>query len=591
MAHVLPSASLAFAPKVSLRGSLTAGGGVADDDEGEESLFAINGTGTNGTATGTAAGKAGCCGLWPRGGVVCCGRRWGGGGGFGAHDIGFLGGLCLMSNNICGSAMVQLPGLNQQAGWVGPTLAFILVAAATTMSALLLARAIASLPGNARFGQRWEMGRVAQELLPRWAYLVTVFFLVASFIAQNISNIIVSAQSWDGIFLAAGGHTCALQMYPPTGGSPMVCIDGDNDNVVTDSPFGADAYVISAGYLLVLVATVPLSYLNLDDNIWVQVGGMALLVACVVVWVAQFIGLGLSSALMPPFATTASGGPTQYTSVLPTVLFNYGFVATTPSWLNEKSASTSTTRTLLASVGLATFLYLALGLFGGLSLAAFGTGADVLSVILEGGVPGMWEVSRVAAYVFPIVNLMASIPVFAVIVRYNLVNTGWLPVWAANLVAVGAPWALSLVFYAGNQLTDLINWSSALLFVPINLLIPVALYLASRAAAPPARAAVTDAAWSSSLSDTFTGGSAAGSGSGARRGVKEALLADTGDVGVDADADGDDSPPEDIHAVPAWWMACLPERTTARALFGFSILLGAASLGLQIYSQQQAGAS
>jgi hypothetical protein len=38
--------------------------------------------------------------------------------------------------------------------------------------------------------------------------------------------------------------------------------------------------------------------------------------------------------------------------------------------------------------------------------------------------------------------------------------------------------ALSILFYAGNQLTELINWSSAIAFTAVNLLIPFALYRA-----------------------------------------------------------------------------------------------------------------
>jgi hypothetical protein len=85
-------------------------------------------------------------------------------------------------------------------------------------------------------------------------------------------------------------------------------------------------------------------------------------------------------------------------------------------------------------------------------------GADILSVIvytlptLASG--PLVTASQIACYVFPIANLVTSIPVFAIIVRYNIVNTGILPLWAANVVAVALPWALSLFFYAGNQLTQ-----------------------------------------------------------------------------------------------------------------------------------------
>jgi hypothetical protein len=50
------------------------------------------------------------------------------------------------------------------------------------------------------------------------------------------------------------------------------------------------------------------------------------------------------------------------------VVFNYGFVATVPSWLNEKSPHVSPTETIWVAVGSATFLYIILGIFGALAL-------------------------------------------------------------------------------------------------------------------------------------------------------------------------------------------------------------------------------
>jgi hypothetical protein len=46
----------------------------------------------------------------------------------------------------------------------------------------------------------------------------------------------------------------------------------------------------------------------------------------------------------------------------------------------------------------------------------------------------------------------------------------------ANMFAVVFPWAVSVAFYAGNSLATLINWSSAILFVALNFLLPLMLY-------------------------------------------------------------------------------------------------------------------
>ena len=73
---------------------------------------------------------------------------------------------------------------------------------------------------------------------------------------------------------------------------------------------------------------------------------------------------------------------------------------------------------------------------------------------------------------------MTSIPVFSIIIRYNLLNNQIVnKVWA-NLFAVILPWLLSLLFYSANHLNALINWSSALFFVFVNAALPALLYMA-----------------------------------------------------------------------------------------------------------------
>ena len=348
----------------------------------------------------------------------CCARHRDGGASQhrdalgGAHDIGFIGGLCLLTNNILSTGMVQIPGLFQSAGWALPTLAFLLTGAWTCVCALLLARVMTHIAGNRSFEQRIEFANVLETYLPRWAFLAALFALVATFVASNISNVVVSAQVADDILLQAAGRTCALVLYPApaAGTSAFQCVTLDAvGSQISDSPFGA-SYVISAGYMLVAAVCVPLSYVALDENIVFQIVGVALNVACVLVWAANFVAMGLSADNMPAFAAPPApgAGPSNggswvvaaYAPLLPTVLFNFGFVTTCPSWLNEKGPGISATRTFVAACAASAALYLVLGVFGALSPVDFTTsGADVLTIIVGGQTPGVWQISQVAAYV------------------------------------------------------------------------------------------------------------------------------------------------------------------------------------------------
>ena len=389
--------------------------------------------------------------------------------GYGGKSIGFFASMCLLCNNICSAGMVQIPTVFQAAGWLYPTLIFMMTSLVACLASLLLCKAVAWISGNRNYEKRVEFSGFARSLFPRWLYLVTVGVLIFSFMSNNVSAIVVSAQVMDSTLIAMFHKTCAMIIYNSGNNTKLHgvfdCIS-ELDGSLSDSPFG-DAYVISIGFLIVMAAVVPLGYLNLDDNMWVQVGGMALLSACVFVWMGQFMEMGLDAVRMPAVSTSG------YDIVLSSIIFNYGYVATIPSWLNEKGPGVGVVWSNIIAVVFATALYFILGVFGGLALPV-GT-QDVLTAIDQDS--STWIVSKIATYIFPIANLMSSIPVFAILIRYNLLNSGICGKTFANVFAVLLPWILALFFYAGSQLTQLMNWSSAIFFVLLNLVIPIYMFV------------------------------------------------------------------------------------------------------------------
>lgn len=529
--------------------------------------------------------------------------------GFGAHEIGFLGGLCLLTNNILGSGMVQIPSLFTQSGWVVPTVFFFAIGAWTCVSALYLARTIAQLPNNRSFGQRVEYSNVLQALFPKWAYFACLFMLIGSFLCQNVSNVIVSAQVADDILLATAKKTCALVLYPSQPTGPFTCVSADNDTIIDDSPFGS-AYTVSIGWLLVAALTIPLSWLALDSNVLFQIGGVFLIILCVIIWAIQFCALGLSASNMPAFAppttqTGFGGFVSAYSPIISTVLFNFGFVATCPSWLNEKGPSVSVSKTITRACIISIILYLILGFFGALSPLNFASGKDVLSLLADGSTPGIWTLSKVAVFIFPAANLMTSIPVFAVMIRYNLVNAGLMRPWVANVVAIGSPWLLSLIFYSGNQLSELINWSSALFFVVVNLVAPVALFLRQLGGGAAGGAVVMPAASGGSSAwpwadDSSNYDAASESGAGNMSILDDAAetasasaplllpLSSLNALGaLQAGAAAPAAKVEEIHPAPACCRKRLSLPALARALLGASVAVSLVALALQAYNEYQ----
>jgi len=299
-----------------------------------------------------------------------------------------------------------------------------------------------------------------------------------------MSSIVVSAQTMDSTLLASARKTCALVIWDPDGvlttivgvngttttsSSIWACVDADSDNIVTDSPFGS-AYVISLGYLITMAITIPLGYLNLDDNIWVQYGGFILLLGCILAWVVQFGVSGLDITRMPAVKWSGMG------AVIPTVVFNWGFLTTLPSWLNEKNPNVSVAKATWVSIIISGIMFILLGILGGLALDYPG-GEDLLAAIDDPHTPNVFLISKIATYVFPSAALLSGIPVFSIIIRYNLLENHIMNKFWANIFAVIFPWVVSLAFYAGNALGSLINWSSAILFVGLNFVLPLMLYV------------------------------------------------------------------------------------------------------------------
>ena len=98
----------------------------------------------------------------------------------------------------------------------------------------------------------------------------------------------------DQLLVNYAGSSCALGIYPACG---FYCVSNtanhDADSSCTrvpstaDSPFG-DSWVMSIGFACTMLVVVPLSFLNLDDNIGVQIVSFMCLLAITIEWIWQF---------------------------------------------------------------------------------------------------------------------------------------------------------------------------------------------------------------------------------------------------------------------------------------------------------------
>jgi amino acid permease len=266
-------------------------------------------------------------------------------------------------NNISGAGMLTLPKVFQDAGWVVPTLVFIVICVSSSLAATFLTDAMVRIPGNSQFDLRVEFACIFGEFFgPKMKHLAQAMLMIC-FYSQIIAGIVAAAQVVDAlvVFFNPTSTTWALQMLPSIKIVSWTAPDYDpTDSTCSGSdgevPFINDGsgVIITLGYVLLCLFLVPFSFGTLDDNISGQKLSFILLLCFSTVFVAQFVQEGLEFSRVPAFGES-------YRTMLGSIIFNYAFIVMVPSWLNEKRAEVSVNKTVWTATITSTILYLAGG--------------------------------------------------------------------------------------------------------------------------------------------------------------------------------------------------------------------------------------
>jgi len=305
----------------------------------------------------------------------------------------------------------------------------------------------------------------------RVGFYITLFLFVLSLESMNIASLIEIAQTMDITILAVARITCGLEFFPTTG---FICERTPGPEA---SPFGT-AFVISMGFVVILLIAIPLGYYNSDDNIIVQKIAYSIFMLIAIEWFCFFSWRGFTLSNVPFFAYNQS-------QVLGTIIFNYAYVISIPSWVNEKKEGVSINKSLWGASILSTSLFIVIGIMGAWSYNFNNDGQDLLDVINSSALqhPDAFRIiSRVTVYLFPIVTQLSGIPVFSIIIRYNLLENKICSKFWANIWAVIFPWVIAVPFYTGSGLATIIGWTSLLVNGFINFIIPLVLFIMSHRA-------------------------------------------------------------------------------------------------------------
>jgi hypothetical protein len=234
---------------------------------------------------------------------------------------------------------VALPLVNQQAGWITPTLCILFVFLISSFAATMLVEAMQRVPGNGALTERWEFcALVGHYFGPRAQTLTSVLYNI-SLQSTNVAAMIVSAQVLDVFIIYVAGHSVALDYHewPP--------------HLIRSEPSLKDPWltqwVISAGFVVSAVIAVPLGYINLEDNMKFQWASLVGLLLFTSEFFVQFALNLVPGTRWGEARLDAPGGPPQVPGykaegqyqVLGVAIFAYAYVTTIPSWANEKVPS------------------------------------------------------------------------------------------------------------------------------------------------------------------------------------------------------------------------------------------------------------
>ncbi|CAE7026018.1 unnamed protein product [Symbiodinium sp. KB8] len=385
----------------------------------------------------------------------------------GAKTIGLLGSVAVLVNNLLGPGIANFSGMYQQSGWLVPTsLVVVCVLSSLASSAMLLA-SIRAYPDNKDYDVRVEYGTLCRHHFPRSASVIFQGIFQLAMLAANVSNIIQTAQVFDYFFVDIAGESCAIELFPDF---QLLCRASRSEI----TPFGAGKLLISAGMVSVAAMSIPLGYWNLEENVRAQNLALLVILLSISSWVVIFCALGLEEERVPAVGSS-------FHHIEGTVLFNFMFVSTLPSWVCEKNPNVRPMRTITLVLMVATVAYILVGLLGGMAFEPFFNTSNTLLSELQHIAPEAPKFLRIVAkstiQAYSISANLASIPIFCILMRYNLQDGMGIKRFWASAIANLAPFFLAIAFYGGKGFQTAVNLSGTYVSALVNLIAPSLFYL------------------------------------------------------------------------------------------------------------------
>jgi amino acid permease len=387
--------------------------------------------------------------------------------------IGYFGSLAIAVNNLTGPGMLDLPATFQKSGFIPTTICIIIVSVLSSLTSLALTAAISRMPNNARFTQNIEYSNVFGFYMSKTWFILTQVLFAGCVLAQMVASIISTAQVVDAFVATGHGTTYALDMstFPPSvvSWSDGFCDDVDS-GCLPFSPSGYSKFIVSLGYVITCVLLLPLCLMDMKDNVNAQLLSFVLLLVFLVEFVWSFFNTGFHRENFKWFGS-------EWKELLGVVLFNFSLTATMPAWLHEKRTDLEPGKIIWSSNAIVVVLYCIVGMTGSMSIKHI---PPNFLAYLSAGHQG--NLTQVCANLFSFFIIGFGIPLFCIIMRYNLVNAGLASHRVGSFLTSVLPWLLSWMLYQGEGIIEVFAWGGLVLNGLIGFILPlvVALYAVRR---------------------------------------------------------------------------------------------------------------
>lgn len=280
------------------------------------------------------------------------------------------------------------------------------------------------------------------------------------------------AREIDNLFIIFFGNAYGLQMSPSVHFVPS-CRPGEECRTReafqdTDDIHGM---VISQGYIITLLITLPLSLIEIAETFQVWMYIISLI--CLLELIGAFAYIVFNPVERAEYVHSG----------VPAVNYNVGLVMevcfwawaisfATPMWLNQKAEGVHASPPLWWACVHRGALDILLGLTGAFAFP----GLDTLNVLDELRLrPDVSAFTRICGIVFAVTSILPNVVDYAMAASRNL--QGHVGVLWANILSVGLPFSLSWVFYFGAAFNNLVNATSTFLGGLVQFIVPALLFL------------------------------------------------------------------------------------------------------------------